>query len=58
MENKYYVPDISEFCVGFEYERNEPHRVYYKDEVIHPEQGININGYFPENGVCSDVSLN
>lgn len=34
------------------------HRVYYKDEVIHPEQGININGYFPENGVCSDVSLN
>ena len=30
MENKYYTPQIEEFCVGFRYERNEPHRVYYK----------------------------
>ncbi|MES2778480.1 MAG: hypothetical protein V4651_01165 [Bacteroidota bacterium] len=31
-ENKYYTPDISEFHVGFEFERHEGHRVYYKED--------------------------
>ena len=30
-EIKYYTPEIEEFHVGFEYERNEPHRIYYKE---------------------------
>lgn len=29
MNNIYYTPIIEEFHVGFEYERNEPHRIYY-----------------------------
>lgn len=33
------------------------HRVYYRDQVVHADKGINISGYFPENGVCSDVRL-
>lgn len=33
MENKYYTPSIEEFHYGFEFERNEAHRVYYKPNM-------------------------
>jgi hypothetical protein len=31
--NKYYTPTIDDFHVGFEYEKNEPHRIFYKENM-------------------------
>lgn len=32
-------------------------RVYYKEDVVRKEENFNFQGYFPDNGVCTDVSI-
>jgi adenylate kinase family enzyme len=32
-------------------------RYYYKANITHPLESVHIKGYFPEDGVCTDVSF-
>lgn len=32
-ESKYYIPGIEEFVIGLNYQKNEPHRLYYRDDM-------------------------
>jgi len=55
--NKYYVPEISEFHVGFEYYLGNPIQVKYLDRSDIESLGWTHKQYVPNRNICLNFEL-